>query len=123
MQRSQPRPRIAIVVSDGPLLNALAFLLEADGWEAAAFRKASDLLKKVPRAQCLLVDHNLPDMDGLSLIAAARDAGMTAPAVIIAGKALPAYRQKASEAGIEIVDKPLVGDDLKRTIRAALDGP
>jgi two-component system response regulator FixJ len=122
MSRNQSRPRIAIVVNDGPLLNALAFMLEADGWEAAAFRKPADLLKKLPRAQCLLVDHNLPGMDGLALIAAARAAGMTAPAVIIAGKAAAPFRKRASDAGVEIVDKPLVGDDLKRRIRAALDG-
>jgi len=122
MPRNEGRPRIAIVVDDAPLLNALAFLLEADGWEAAAFRTAGDLLENLPRSHCLLVDHNLPDMDGLSLILKARAAGMTAPALMIAGKPTATVRNIAAEAAIEIVDKPLDGDDLKRRIRAVLDG-
>jgi FixJ family two-component response regulator len=122
MSQDESRPRIAIVVDDGPLLNALAFQLEADGWEASAFRKPADLLEQRPPSQCLLVDHNLPDMDGLTLISTARAAGMTAPAVIIAGKADAPFRRRAFEAGVEVVDKPLIGDDLKRRLRAALDG-
>ena len=123
MTQSETRPRIAIVVDDGPLLNALAFLLEADGWEAAAFRHPAQLLERLPPSHCLLVDHHLPEMDGLTLISRARAAGMTAPALIIAGKPDASVRRKAAEAGIEIIDKPLVGDDLKQRIRAALDQP
>ena len=121
MARNESRPRIAIVVNDGPLLNALAFLLEADGWEAAAFRTAAELLAKLPRAQCLLVDHRLPDMDGLSLISTARGHGMTAPALIIAGKPGASLRGRAASAGIDIIEKPLVGDEVRERIRVALD--
>jgi two-component system response regulator FixJ len=122
MPRHAPRPRIAIVVDDGPLRNALSFLLEADGWETAAFSTGAALLERLPQANCLLVDHHLPDMDGLSLIAKTQAAGMTVPAVVIAGKPGEKFRKRAAEAGIEIVDKPLVGDEVRRQIRAALDG-
>ena len=53
----------------------------------------------------------------------ARAAGMTAPAVIIAGKPDATFRRKAAEIGIEIIDKPFVSDDVRRRIRATLDGP
>jgi len=122
MSLSEPRRRITIVVNDEPLLNALAFSLEAEGWEAAAFSTPSALLRqRPPAAHCLLVDHNLPGMDGLTLVSLLRERGVSAPAVIIAGKPTSAFRQRAAEAGIDIVDKPLVADELKRRIDAALD--
>jgi two-component system response regulator FixJ len=122
MSQSGSRPRVTIVVDDGPLLNALAFSLEAEGWEAAAFRTPAELVDRLPPSHCLLVDHNLPGMDGLALISLLRERGVTAPAVIIAGKPDRAFRRRAAEAGIEIVDKPLVGDELKLRISAALEG-
>jgi two-component system response regulator FixJ len=120
MSSSAPRPRITLVVNDGPLLNALAFSLEADGWEAATFETPAEVLERPPRSHCLVIDHNLPGMDGLSLVAKLRERGVSAPALIIAGKPAPAFRRRAAEAGIEIVDKPLIGDELKRRIRDLL---
>jgi len=123
MPRNRYRPRIAVVVDDGPLLNALAFSLEADGWETVAFRTPTELLtRSLPRLHCLLVDQMLPGMDGLVLIAHLRDLGVSAPAVIIAGKPDAAFRERAAQAGVRIVDKPLIGDELNRRIRAALNG-
>jgi FixJ family two-component response regulator len=121
MSRSAPQPRIANVVSDEALLNALAFSLEADGWEASAFLTPAALLERPPPLQCLLVDHRFPSMDGLDLIAAVRQRGVTAPALIIAGKPSAGFRQRAEDDGVAIVDKPLVGDELHRRIRAAMD--
>ena len=86
MARAAPRPRITIVVNDEPLLSALAFSLEAEGWEVAPFRTPSEALQRQSAAHCLLVDHNLPGMDGLALIALLRERGVGVPAVIIAGK-------------------------------------
>src|ERR1022692_3116435 len=103
-----PRPRIAVIVNDEPLLNALAFSLEADGWDVSGFRTPAELLARPPQLQCLLADQTLPGMDALELVAAARRRGVTAPAVILAGKPGPAFRQRAADAGIGIVDKPLV---------------
>jgi two-component system response regulator FixJ len=121
MSRSAPRPRIAIVVNDEALLNALAFSLDAEGWEASRFRTPAALLERLPALQCLLVDHSLPGMDGLELIAAVRRRGVAAPAVVIAAKPSAGFRKRAEGAGVDVVDKPLVGDELQQRIRAALD--
>jgi len=121
MSPSASRPQIAIVVNDEALLNALAFSLEADGWEASAFLTPAALLERLPRLQCLLVDHRFPSMDGLEVVAAARQRGVTAPALVIAGKPSAGFRRRAEGDGVGIVDKPLVGDELHRRIRAAMD--
>jgi FixJ family two-component response regulator len=122
MSPSVRRPRIAIVVDDDLLLNALAFTLEADGWEALPFRQPAELLEQSPRLHCLLVDRELPGMDGLALILRLRERGVTAPAVIIVNKTDAAFSERAAQAGVAIVDQPLIGDEFKRRIRAALRG-
>lgn len=121
MTQPASRPRITLVVNDEPLLNALAFDLEAEGWEAASFSTPAEALERLPRTHCLLIDHRLPGMDGLALVSLLRERGVVAPAVIIAGKPSASFRQRAADAGIAIVDKPLIGDALKRSIRAALE--
>lgn len=122
MPHNPPRPRIAIVVSDEPLLSALAFSLEAEGWDAAPFQTPSDALQHLSTAQCLLVDHSLPGMDGLALVELLRERGITAPAVIIAGKPSPDFRTRSAAAGIGIVDKPLIGEALRLQLRAVVAG-
>jgi len=122
MSPSTRRPRIAIVVDDDLLLNALAFSLEADGWEAAPFRRPVELLETPICVHCLLVDRDLPGMDGLALILRLRERGVTTPAVIIAGKADAAFSERTARVGVWIVDKPLIGDEFKQRIRAALNG-
>ena len=66
------KPRVTIVEDDLSLLNALAFALEADGYAVAPYNAASQLLGRPPRADCMVVDLRLPDMDGMALIAALR---------------------------------------------------
>lgn len=120
MPPSASRPRIAIVIDDEALLNALAFSLETLGWRTAAFHTPAEFLDQSSPLQCLLVDHRFPDMDGLDVIAAARRQGVAAPALVIAGKPSPGFRKRAEGAGVGIVDKPLVGDELQQRISAAL---
>jgi FixJ family two-component response regulator len=122
MKRSACESRIAILVDDEGLLDALAFSLEADGWRTATFRTPGELLERLPSLHCLVVDHRFHGMDGLEVIAAVRQRGVNASALVIAGRPSAGFRKRADGAGVRIVDKPLVGDELQRRIRAALDG-
>ncbi len=123
MSPTASRPKLSIVVNDEPLLSALAFSLDAEGWDVSPYRTPSEALQHLSPAHCVLVDHNLPGMDGLALVDLLRERGIAAPAVVIVGRASAGFRRRAAEAGIEIVDKPLIGDDLKLRLRAAVMGP
>ena len=112
--------RIAVVENDAPLLSALAFALEAEGWEVSTFQSATEALARIGPVDCLLVDDKLPQMDGLTLIVRLRERGVTAPAVLIAGRLDPRRPRRAAAAGIAIVEKPLVAEELTQRIQAAL---
>lgn len=114
------KPRVTIVEDDVSLLNALAFALEADGYAVSPFTAASPLLARPPRADCMVVDLRLPDMDGLALIAALRARGPQPRAILITSNPDARLRQAAALADIEIVEKPLLGGELRQRIAAAV---
>jgi DNA-binding response OmpR family regulator len=112
--------RIAVVENDAPLLSALAFALEAEGWEVATFQDPIEALEGIGSVDCLLVGDKLPQIDGLTLIARLREQGVTAPAVLITAGLDPRRRRRADAPEVAIVEKPLVAEELKRRIQAAL---
>lgn len=114
------RPRVTIVEDDVSLLNALAFALEADGYAVAAFTAAAPVLARPPSADCMVVDLRLPDMDGLSLIEALRALGPQPRAILITTNPDERLRLAAAKADVEIVEKPLIGGELRQRIAEAV---
>ena len=71
-----------VVIDDDPaVLGALKFALELEGFSVAAYRSGSELLAEaeLPESGCLVIDFKLPDMDGLSLLAALSDRAVGFP--------------------------------------------
>ncbi len=119
--RPDPTERhVTIVEDDVSLLSALTFALEADGFSVSPFTRAAELLAKPPRTDCLVIDLKLPDADGLALIKDLRQRGVAAPAILITTNPDLRSRSRAADAGVEIVEKPLMGSELRRRIDAAM---
>lgn len=110
-----------VVVDDDPaVLGGLIFALESDGYRVCACASAAVALKMTPReAACLVVDQLLPDMQGLDLIKALRTLGVSAPAILITSPS-PAIKRQAVAAGVRLVAKPLLTDELFTEIRLAM---
>ena len=112
-----------VVVDDDPaVLGALKFALELEEFSVAAYRSGSELLAeaRLPDFGCLVIDFKLPDMDGLSLLAALRDRAVRLPAVLITSNPSASLRRRAEEVAAPIVEKPLLGNALLDAIRLAL---
>jgi len=114
------KPRVTIVEDDASLLNALAFALETDGYAVSLYAAAAPLLARPPDADCVVVDLRLPDMDGMTLIAALRALGPQPRAILITTAPDARLREAAALADVEIVEKPLIGDALRQRIAAAI---
>ena len=114
------RPRVTIVEDDVSLLNALAFALETDGYVVSPYTAASPLLARPPAADCMVIDRKLPDMDGLELIEALRKLGPQPRAILITTNPDERVRQAAALAGVAIVEKPLLGGELRDRIADAV---
>ncbi len=111
---------IVVVEDDRSLLNALVFALEADGFNVRAYASAKPLLASPVNADCMVIDLKLPDLDGLTLIARLRKMGTRAPAILITTNPGRGSRTAAAAAGVDIVEKPLITDELRARIATAI---
>jgi len=108
-----------VVEDDRSLRAALTFAFESDGFEVQCYSDASELFRESEAARdadCLVIDHRLPHMDGLSLLAALREQGFKAPAILMTSLPNTGCRRRARAADVEIVEKPLLTDELRRHV-------
>ena len=117
------RPLVIIVDDDSAVLGALKFALELEGFRVDTCESGEDLLaRQLPQsAACLVIDQRLPGMDGLAALSRLRERDNHLPALLITSHPQPALRAAASAAGVPIVEKPLMGQTLRDSIRKALE--
>lgn len=119
-------PPLLLLVDDDPAIRAsLTFSLELEGFEVAAFDSGEKLVAqaKLANAACLVIDYRLPGIDGLSLLRVLRERGETCPAVIITSNPTRSVRQRTTDAGAVLIEKPLLSDGLTVAIRRLIDRP
>jgi FixJ family two-component response regulator len=82
------RPTVLNVDDDPSVLRAIARLIRASGFDALTFERPGLLLaSKVPKTNaCLVLDVNLPEMNGVELYEALEIAGRALPVIMITGK-------------------------------------
>ena len=122
MLHPQPPPRVLLVDDDAALRTALAFSLDLEGFQVDALESGEALLLRDLPAEgaCLVCDQNLPGITGLEAIRQLRARGVALPALLITSHPGPSVRAQAAAQGVEIVEKPLLGDHLRAHIEAAL---
>ncbi len=111
---------LLLVEDDRSLRAALAFAFEADGYRVRRYPDAPRLLREpeaARNADCLIIDHRLPAMDGLALLSALRLREVTTPAILITSHPDAKCRRRARVAEVDIVEKPLVTDELRHRVR------
>jgi two-component system, LuxR family, response regulator FixJ len=118
----EERVVIIVIDDDDALRSSLKFSFEIEGFSVRAYRDGAEVLDEVelPRHGCLIVDFNLPGMNGLALVGKLRERGISMPAILITTHPSPALRQRAAAAGISIVEKPLLGNALLDNVYNAL---
>src|ERR1041385_2290296 len=103
---------IVIVIDDDPAVrNSLKFSLELEGFAVREFGTGNDLLKSSDSlvCDCLVVDQNMPGLNGIDLIADLRSRNIWAPAILITTHPSADLKMRAAQRGIPIVEKPLLG--------------
>jgi two-component system response regulator FixJ len=111
-------PRILLADRDAAVRTALAFSLEMEGFRVETFESGEALLKApLPhRRGCLVLDQNLPGLSGLEALVVLRSRSVSLPALLITRLPTAAVRDAAACAGVKIIGKPLLNDDLGHAI-------
>ncbi|MBX7248637.1 MAG: response regulator [Caulobacteraceae bacterium] len=121
---SAEQPCILLVEDDAALVDALSFAFGLEGFRVRAYFMPQSLLDAaVPAdADCLVVDYNLPGMDGLSLVDRLRERGVALPAILVTTQPTAQLRRDAAAREVTIIEKPLLTDDLLRQVRSVAPG-
>jgi two-component system OmpR family response regulator len=120
-----PRQLVSIVEDDVDLLDAIRFSLIAEGYGVRAHETARGMLDdpELTDITCFVVDQNLPDGDGVDLIAELRHRGLAGAAIMITTNPDARARAACRALGVPIVEKPLLGESLNACIRGILARP
>src|SRR6201999_3170411 len=91
-------PRIAVVDDDPAVLKALSRLLRAHAFHARTYESGQDFLAALPGGlpECLIVDLQMPEMNGLELQQHLLRNGMEIPTILITAHADAASREQES---------------------------
>src|ERR1700743_3725587 len=121
---SNSGPIVAIVDDDGAVGNAIEVLMRSVGLAARAFSSGEEFLRspELRRAGCLVVDFDMPKMNGLDLHNNLSRLGKDIPTVLITAYPSEVIRARAIQAGdICYLPKPFDESDLLNCVQAALD--
>jgi FixJ family two-component response regulator len=124
------KPLIAIVDDDESVCRALRRLLRSLSMDAEIFSSGQqflDLVEAMPsfHPDCLVLDVQMPGMNGLELQDRLAMTGQTIPVIFITAHDEVGVRERALGAGaLAFLRKPFDDELLVKTLRAALDrGP
>jgi len=117
-------PTVFVVDDDISVRESLELLIGTEGWRPETFASAHDFLSR-PRAQgprCLILDVNLPDLNGLDLQDRVAADHVDMPIIFITGVGDVPMTVRAMKAGaVEFLTKPLQGETLLAAVRGALE--
>ena len=114
---------ISLVDDDESIRRTTTLLIQSFGFQAAAFESAESFLKsgQLHETSCLIVDVQMPGMNGLQLQRYLAASGYRLPIIFITAYDNKESRQQAMQAGaIAFLSKPFNDKHLLQTIRATL---
>ncbi len=111
---------IFIVDDDQAVRHSLILLLASEGLQAQGFASAREFLAACQpvRDDRLIVDVDMPGMNGIELLLRLRDSGVSPRAVVMTGQPSTFLRQQALAAGaMAFLEKPIDADRLVALVR------
>ena len=116
---------VHVVDDDGAARDALAFLLTTDGFSVRAFESAQVFLDAVgsAKADCVITDVRMPDVNGLELLRRVKNLGIACPVIVITGQAdVPVAIEALKLGATDFIEKPYEAEVLLGAVRSALGG-
>jgi len=114
---------ISVVDDDESIRRTTKLLIESFGYRASVFESAEAFLRsgELHDTSCLIVDVQMPGINGLQLQSQLAAEGCAIPIIFITAYGNEESRRKAMQAGAAaFLDKPFSDEQLLKNIRSAL---
>jgi DNA-binding response OmpR family regulator len=114
---------IYVIDDDPALLKLSELILKTEGFEVEPFGSSLQALdyisdSAIPNPDAIVLDLNMPDLDGREFYRRAREAGYSAPVLILSAYgAAEAQRELGAEAALA---KPFMPEDLAQKLKELL---
>jgi FixJ family two-component response regulator len=121
---SHATPIVFVVNDDVSVRESLELLIRSAGWQPETFASAQEFLARPPvfAPSCLVLDVNLPDLNGLDLQKRVAADRIDMPIIFITGYGDVPMTVQAMKAGaVEFLTKPFGDDVLLSAIRLAIE--
>jgi len=118
-----PSPKVVIIDDDEDIRRVLARVVQSVGLAPEAYPSAEAFIADADRRSiaCLLLDHRLPGMQGITLLERLVNDHAAFPVFLISGTHDVRTATRARELGAVVVDKPFDTRDLGRRILASVN--
>ena len=115
-------PRVLLVDDEPSVRAALKELVEGRGWEPLVAGSGAQALELLDRADAVVTDFSMPEMDGMELLRAIRERDQSLPVVLLTAHGSERLAVRAIRAGAyEYVPKPFDVDELALALARALE--
>jgi two-component system response regulator FixJ len=118
--------KLVLVVDDDPAVCAsLKFALELEGFRVETHAGGAELFANpdLAGAACVILDHRMPEMDGLAVLSKLADQSIKVPVILIAALVNEKLRSRAARLGaFSVLEKPLLNGSLLNKLREAIAG-
>lgn len=114
---------IYVVDDDEAVRRSLSRLLRSAGWNVEALASASELLERAPLTgpACILLDVQMPGMNGLELHERMSEAGISLPVVFLTGRGdIPMSVRAMKHGAVDFLVKPVEEDILFQALEQAI---
>ncbi len=114
--------RVLLVDDEPSVLVALKELVLGRGWEPLLARSGSEALGQIERADAVVTDFSMPEMDGMELLRAIRERDESLPVILLTAHGSERLAVRAIRAGAyEYVKKPFDVDEMLLALGRALE--
>jgi FixJ family two-component response regulator len=123
-ERGARRPHsrmIAVIDDDEAVCDSTRFLLETHDFEVSTYLNGSEFLRDNPAVACIIVDYQMPTLNGFEFVSQLRISGSLVPIIMITATPDPVIEKRAAELGIsQVLQKPLSNRVLMQAVREEL---
>jgi two-component system, LuxR family, response regulator FixJ len=115
---------VYVIDDDAAVRDSLHALLEPNGFEVRSYMSTIMFLAEAPplEGSCLIIDVNMPELDGIELLGRLRCDGVMVPAILMTGGEIStSVVSRANRCSVALLEKPIIAQELVAQVCKALD--